>query len=1004
MNLLLDSRQNSWRRTTAIVAILVVTICSQPIASAAPPTPSASPVSPADSLKYFDLDPQLKIELVAHEPEVVDPIAIRFDELGRMWVVEMRDYPLGPSDGQPPLSRIKILTDENGDGFFEKATLFVEHLPFITGIQPWRGGAFVTLAGKVAYMKDTNGDGRADLQETWYTGFAEENSQLRANHPRLGVDGWIYVANGLRGGSVVDARRPDAQPISISGRDFRFHPFTGEYEAISGAGQFGMTFDDGGHRFVCTNRNPCNHVVLEDYFLKRNSVYAIPAVIQEVAASGEKSHVFPLTRAWTTSNLHAGQFTAACGVKIYRGDALPEEFYGNIFTCEPTGNLIHREVLRPDGASFKSIAPYQIEKDGVVSGREFLASTDEWFRPVNTESGPDGAFYVVDMYRAVIEHPQFVPDELKKRPDQRFGDDRGRIYRIIPREGWTKPKPQTLSANEPEKLVEHLGDKNLWSRETAARLLYERQSAADSALLHLGLKNSEARIRLNSLWLLSQHAPLSDERLILALEDSSPEIREAAMMIVSRQSLSLPLRSRVTKIATSDTARLRFLAALVLSPAERTETEILAKAIFANPDDLWTRRAILISGANFPEELLSQLLKEKSFVAHAAKSPTAATITTELANFVIAKKQDDALSAILKQIVALPADAESLQMSCLTAVALGLAKQGSSLQKKLEASDHQMLRESVMTVLKRERSLASDSTVPEKRRSESLDLLVFDSESHSLFVTLANQEPSQVVRQRAITGLSRIGKLEDWKFLLAGFPKESPGMRRVILDGLFAEKQRTQALLDAIVAGTVKASELDRLQTDRLLKHSDTKIRDSAKTILAAAIPEDRVKVLAAYQGIFQLPDDPRRGRAVFEKNCAQCHRVGDLGHQVAPDISDSRTKSAQQILADILQPNRAIDNNYINYVVVTTDGRSLTGILGAETAGSITLRQPENKTVSLLRSEIEELRSTGLSLMPEGLEKNIPPQDMADVVSFIKNWRYLDGKTPFERNKASEK
>ncbi len=209
-----------------------------------------------ESLRHFQLDAGLAIELVACEPQVVDPIAIRFDEAGRLWVVEMRDYPHGPAAGEPPRSQIRVLTDEDADGRFETSRVFADKLLFPTGIQPWKGGLFVTLAGEVAYLADSDGDGRADSRETWFRGFAQENPQLRANHPRLGLDGCIYVSNGLRGGDVVDARHADAdaRPLSISGRDFSFDPRTGEFAAASGNGQFGVTFDDFGNRFTCNNR------------------------------------------------------------------------------------------------------------------------------------------------------------------------------------------------------------------------------------------------------------------------------------------------------------------------------------------------------------------------------------------------------------------------------------------------------------------------------------------------------------------------------------------------------------------------------------------------------------------------------------------------------------------------------------------------------------------------------------------------------------------------------
>jgi putative membrane-bound dehydrogenase-like protein len=331
--------------------------CANRIRAAEPPAAVNSPLSPEQSLKHFQLPEDLAIEIVAAEPEVVDPVAIRFDEAGRMWVVEMRDYPLGPPKGEPPLSKIKVLEDRNADGRYETATVFAENLSFVTGVQPWRGGVIVTLAGQVAYMKDTDGDGKADVNETWFTGFAQENSQLRANHPTLAIDNWVYVAGGLRGGKIVDPRKPDQPPIAISGMDFRFDPLTGKAEAVAGNGQFGLCFDDAGNRFVCSNRNPLRHVVIEDRYLKRNPRVAVPQVVQDVCAAAEQSRIYPISRAWTTSNLHAGQFTAACGCQIYRGDALPAFYRGAAFTCDPTGNLVHMEKLTPDGPTLRASQP-----------------------------------------------------------------------------------------------------------------------------------------------------------------------------------------------------------------------------------------------------------------------------------------------------------------------------------------------------------------------------------------------------------------------------------------------------------------------------------------------------------------------------------------------------------------------------------------------------------------------------------------------------------------------
>ncbi len=399
------------------------------IVGAEPPATKtiSGPQSPTDAIQHMRLPSGLRIELVAAEPDVIDPVAIAFDENGRLFVAEMLDYPNEPATGKPLRSSIRMLQDKDGDGRFETSQFFAQGLPFCNGVLPWRGGVIATLAGEVTYFADDDGDGKADRRESWFTGFKEENSQLRANHPTLGLDNHVYVANGLRGGSVVAAHEPwrkaAAEPLSISGLDFRFDPRTGECDAVSGHGQFGLTFDDFGNRFVCSNRNPCMQVMLENRYIKRNPYLALPRVVHDVSPAAEASHLYPLSRAWTTSNMHASQFTAACGVTIYRGDALPPEYLGNSFTCDPTGNLVHRDVMESHGAAFD--APPN------TTQAEFLATPDEWFRPVNLANGPDGALYVVAMYRPVIEHPDFMPPELKGRPENFRSGERGRIYRIV---------------------------------------------------------------------------------------------------------------------------------------------------------------------------------------------------------------------------------------------------------------------------------------------------------------------------------------------------------------------------------------------------------------------------------------------------------------------------------------------------------------------------------------------------------------------------------------------
>jgi putative membrane-bound dehydrogenase-like protein len=958
--------------------------------SVAPKAPP--PQSSEEELQSFRIAEGLAIELAACEPDVIDPVALRFDEDGRMWVVEMRDYPHGPPPGAPPLSTIRVLEDEDNDGRFERSTVFAEGLLFATGLQPWKGGAIVALAGEVRWLADADGDGRADTSETWLADLAAENPQLRANHPTFGPDHRIYVANGLRAVTVRDARLAGGPAVDIRGMDFAFSPGSGGVWGVSGHGQFGLCFDDFGNRFICSNRNPVMHVVLEAEYLSRRPYWAVPAVLHDAAAAGELSRVYPLTRAWTTSNLHSGQFTAACGVEIYRGDALGAEYAGNAFTCEPTGNLVHREALRADGATFRGVTT---EADRQPPA-EWLASLDEWFRPVDLETGPDGALYVADMYRAVIEHPDWMPTELQSRPDLRDGDDRGRIWRIVPKEGWRRPPRPRLSQTGGAELAASIGHSNGWVRDTAARLLFERQDAAAIPVLReMARRAPLAAGRASALRSLQGLNGLSREDLLAALRDEHPRVQETAVRLAEPLLAGdEEVRQAALALSTAADARLRFQAGLSLSACPGpAAAPALAEIAIRGTGDPWTRRAVVGAlDGGFGGQLRESFRSEHG----AGKLPDEllADLVGDLCRAAGARPDESEGVEVLTALREVCTARESRRLGL---VGVGSFLSGMQSRRgtwgKLLALAEATAPEAATWLADLESDAAEAATRPSEPVADRLESVGFlqwvkGEKAVRALLTVVREGGEQAVRQRALEALAFHPAPEVSGVLLELLPTLTPGLRRAALDAILRQADGPLLLVEALEKGELALVEIDPTRADRLRQSGDGEVRKRAMALWSSS-SVGPTEALAAYSAALTLDFDLGRGREVFRKNCTSCHRVAGEGVDVAPDISDSRTKTAAQFLTDILDPNRAIDGNFLSYTVVTNDGQVHVGVIATETGQSLALLQPEGKTVILLKREIEEVRSNGVSLMPVGLEKNVSVQEMADLIGFLKNWRY---------------
>src|SRR5262249_6519738 len=403
-------------------------------------TGGSVPPPPHQSPPTIKTNPAPGVELMAAEPLVESPVAIDFGPDGKLWVCEMIDYPQGKAGKFEPGGRIRVLESTKGDGKFDKATTFLDNLPFPTGVTVWRKGVLICAAPDILYAEDTDGDGKADVVKALFSGFGTHNYQARVNSLQYGLDGWVYGSCGLFGGNIKSF---NGKTYALGNRDFRIKPDTGELEPVTGVTQQGRVRDDWGNWFGCDNSTLIRHYPLDDHYLKRNPHVVYPNAAVFVPADPNPNRLYPIKSDAQRFQLSgpANYVTAACGLGIYRDDLLGEEDRGNAFVCEPVNLVVHRLKLTPKGSTFEGHRAAD-EKES-----EFLASTDNWFRPVQAVTGPDGGLGIVDMYRYVIEHPRWIPPQDAEKLDLRAGQGMGRIYRVRPKGGGLRKWSQTWDSS-----------------------------------------------------------------------------------------------------------------------------------------------------------------------------------------------------------------------------------------------------------------------------------------------------------------------------------------------------------------------------------------------------------------------------------------------------------------------------------------------------------------------------------------------------------------------------
>ncbi len=564
--------------------------------------PPSKPLAPREEQLTFRLPKGLVIELVASEPDVVDPVAMAFDEQGRLFVAEMRGYPNGGvGTGAVTSGRIKMLEDVDGDGFFEKSTTYADGLRFPTSVMPYRGGLLVANAPDLVFLEGLNAKPRV-----LYTGFDVANIQQLLSGFQWGLDNWVHGCAGGKGGTIKSVESPKSAEVVLRGRGIRFHPdLPGSLEPTSGGGQYGLATDEAGHWFVATNSQHLRHIILPDHYLAHNPNLPVAAVTLDISDHGAacKVHRISPFESWrvertkrrkgsadakrfpTTELIPGGFVTSGTSPLVYTGGLFPTEYAGNTFVCDPANNLVHRDILEPKGG-----ATFLAKRAG--EDHEFLASTDNWFRPVWLTLGPDGAIYVADFYREVIETPLSLPEDMKQKLNLQSAG-RGRIWRIRPEGKYHAPRFD-LTRMPTAELVKHLEHDNYWWRITAQRLLVSRTDGTIAAKLRdLVATSKKPAGRVHALWTLAGLEKLEATDVVKALQDPAAGVRVQAACLAEKYAANATVAERVADLVNDPSAQVRFQLAFSLGAFSDVKgLSILARKDAADP---WAQTALLSS-------------------------------------------------------------------------------------------------------------------------------------------------------------------------------------------------------------------------------------------------------------------------------------------------------------------------------------------------------------------------------------------------------------------------
>lgn len=948
----------------------------------------------ANAPEGFQLAPGFELQLVASEPIIEDPVDMEFTQDGQALVLEMPGYPFEKAQ-----SKIQHLQDKNGDGVYDHATLVADQLGMATSFLPISGGILVAAPPYLLALVDANEDLKIERIDTLMAGFAKENLQHNYNGLRWGLDGWIYAANGGNDGKPYWWGAPNTQ-IDLKGKDFRFHLGKRQLETLgSSSGGFGLGMDAYGRIFETHNLEHISHLVFPERYTQNQALAGVEGQLKRISdhEEGGLARIYPIGEQEDRLNHpeQSGYFSGSCGVHVYEGGAFGKSYEHSLWVADVVLNLLHVDKQVPHGSGFKA--------SRMLEERDLLASKDRSFRPVNICEAPDGSLMIMDFYRAVIEHPEWIPDEIEKTLDLNAGKGKGRIYRLSQKS--TRKLPKFEDLKDPQEALNLLKHPNRWWRMQAQLALLKTKWKPDFLPVLESLTAEKSHLGgLHALWILEQKNVLKPNVLLKVMKHPDPGIRENALIVAEAHTQNPSLIQAMSLALDDSNPRVKMQAALSLSTWTcRQKTALnpsLAAALLKamqQPLDEEQSMAFALAAKNHTATFLPALLAKANpntaLLAHLVYQmtlPPTAFIQTlkDLSTSPWSLEQKTQVLMALKSSLPKQADliaAEKALQLLESAGDLALLQAGAELRQALVLPPSDLYHKACMAALRQ----ALNPKLKEKERIAYLKLLKdkdLDFKKQTLYACLSPQMP-QGLQDQALWQLSELKSEEIGKKLLERWNEMSPQTKRNASDLLIFREFYHDALLDGLEAGIIKVGEMNfDLERRRTLLwwSKDESIKQRAKKFISdEGVILDKA-LLEGMQQALLLQGQSQRGENVYQTWCASCHQFNQAGVNLGPNLTEISRKSKNTILHSILNPNAEVDPRYIQHLVETQDGQLLSGIVLEENNQSLVLGQMGGQRKALLKSDIKKLKSLGSSLMPEGLGQSIKAQEMADLLAFL--------------------